>query len=160
MIARRLILNALPLFAALSFGHASADTLNVTQNIARRPELSVAYELIVKAGLQNDLNQSAVTVFIPTNEAFGKLKPADREKITTDANVLKATLKYHVIKGRQTAAAAPTGLVDTLNGAKLEISRAGDFLTLNEALVVTPDLDAGQSVVHVIDSVLVPATKK
>ena len=48
----------------------------------------------------------------------------------------------------------------TLNGAKVALAKAGSFVTVEDALVTTPDLAATNGVVHIIDSVLTPPASR
>ena len=48
----------------------------------------------------------------------------------------------------------------TSTGTEIATSRAGDFVTLEEAMIVQADLPARNGTVHVIDRVLMPPVKK
>ena len=50
--------------------------------------------------------------------------------------------------------------VRTSTGTEIATSRAGDFVTLEEAMIVQADLPARNGTVHVIDRVLMPPVKK
>ena len=77
-----------------------------------------------------------------------------------DPEALKALLNYHVVpsvlKSKDITGGAQLA---TANGAKVSVSKAGDFVTVDEALVIAADQPAGQGVVHVIDRVLTPPKK-
>jgi uncharacterized surface protein with fasciclin (FAS1) repeats len=148
---------ALPQFAAAA---DQADT--VVSVAAKAPELSTFYRLIDKAGLTSALAAGELTVFAPTDEAFKAMPAAKLQKLEDDAELLKTTLTYHVV-----ASATPTSKIGdnatlpSLQGAKLSISKAGDFVTVDEAMVIKADIAAGTSVIHEIDRVLqAPAPKK
>ena len=96
------------------------------------------------------------TVFAPTNAAFGALPAATRAQLSQDPQRLKAILLYHVIPGRVPAAEVKAGPAKSAQGANLALSRSGDFVTVDDALVSTPDIAATNGVVHVIDRVLQP----
>ncbi len=115
------------------------------------------------AGLADALSEEGpFTVFAPTDEAFANLpagtvasllKPENRDKLV-------AILKYHVVPGRiysEAAVAAKTA--KTLQGQSLNITTVGGTAKINEAQLMTTDLDASNGVIHVIDSVLLPPTK-
>ncbi|MEO5721814.1 MAG: fasciclin domain-containing protein [Chthoniobacterales bacterium] len=102
------------------------------------------------------------TVFAPTDEAFNKLpkgtvegllKPENKEK-------LAALLAYHVMKGEVMAKDVKTMMAPTSNGADLDIKVKGDTVMVNDAKVVKADVKASNGVIHVIDKVLMPPTKK
>jgi transforming growth factor-beta-induced protein len=129
--------------------------------------LSTLVQALTKANLVEALNgDGPFTVFAPTNEAFAALLTA-QEVDSLDALITKLgaeavadILKYHVVSG---VAAKSTDLtngqeVTTLQGSKIKITIADGKVSLNDgaATVTTPDVEAANGVVHVIDKVLLP----
>ena len=115
------------------------------------------------AGLVDALSgEKALTVFAPTDEAFGKLpkgtvdsllKPENKEK-------LKAILLYHVVEGRvYSEDALKAKSAATLQGGKVEITVKDGAAYINGAKILATDIDAGNGVIHVIDSVILPPAK-
>lgn len=113
------------------------------------------------AGLVDALKGSGpFTVFAPTDEAFAKLpagtvdsllKPENKEK-------LKAILLYHVVSGN-----VPASKVLKLNGRSVKTLQGGAIkvrtkhgVKVNDAKVITTDVNASNGVIHVIDTVLIP----
>jgi uncharacterized surface protein with fasciclin (FAS1) repeats len=100
------------------------------------------------------------TVFAPTDEAFAKLPAGTVESLLNDIPKLTAILTYHVIAGQVMAADVMTmdgQAAATVNGATLAISTK-DGVKLNDTTnVVTTDIACTNGVIHVIDSVLLPA---
>jgi uncharacterized surface protein with fasciclin (FAS1) repeats len=47
----------------------------------------------------------------------------------------------------------------TVNGANVALSKAGDFVTVESAAVVTPNMVATNGVIHTVDTVLMPPKK-
>ena len=102
------------------------------------------------------------TVFAPTDEAFAKLpagtladllKPENKSKLT-------AILTYHVVPGKVMASQV-TGLTSakTVNGQSLKIAVKDGAVMIDTARVVKTDIAATNGVIHVIDTVLLPAAK-
>ncbi|MBH2019043.1 fasciclin domain-containing protein [Polaromonas sp.] len=147
---------------AVLAGCASAPSpVSVAGTVAARPQLSTLNSLIVKAGLTDTLQGTGpFTVFAPTNEAFAKVPAKTMEALASDPAKLKAVLTYHVISGKLMVADIKNGNSKTLNGANLALSRAGDFVTVEDALVQTPDIAASNGVVHVVDGVLLPPASR
>lgn len=147
---------------ALLAGCASVKTpLSVTDTLAGQPELSTLNSLVTKAGLSDTLRGAGpFTVFAPSNAAFAKVPAKILEALSNDPAQLKAVLTYHVVPGKLMVADVKNGDSKTVNGASLALSRAGDFLTVEDALVQTPNLVATNGVVHVVDSVLLPPVKR
>ena len=131
-----------------------ADTLAIT------PELSTLSSMVVKAGLTDTLKGTGpFTVFAPTNAAFDKVPTKTMDELRKDAAKLKAVLTYHVLPGKLMAADIKNSNAKTVNGANLALSKAGDFVTVEDGLVQVADLPATNGVVHIIDSVLIPPAK-
>lgn len=139
----------------------STPAATVTALTEQTPELGTFNKLVRQAGLQATLEASGpVTVFAPTDAAFKALPPATLDKLSRDPEFLKSVLSYHVVPGLTRAADIEGAkALATANGARVNVSRAGDFVTVDEALVTRADLPAGNGVVHVVDGVLLPPKK-
>lgn len=112
------------------------------------------------AGLADVLSTGGpFTVFAPTDAAFAKLpagtvesllKPENREK-------LAAILKYHVVAGRVFAdQALAAGTATTLEGSAVAVKPGRGGATVQNARIVTTDIQASNGVIHVIDTVILP----
>ena len=147
-------------FTAIAFlaGCASGPrAVSVADTLASQPTLSTLNGLVAKAGLTDTLKGTGpFTVFAPTNDAFSKVPAATLQALANDPVKLKAVLSYHVLPGKVMAADVKNGNSKTVNGADLALSRAGDFVTVDDALVQTPDISATNGIVHIVDGVLMP----
>lgn len=143
---------------ALLAGCASGSSpVSVADTLAARPQLSTLNGLVAKAGLVDTLKGTGpFTVFAPSNEAFAKVPSATMQALAADPAKLKAVLTYHVVAGKVMAADVKNGNSKTVNGANLALSKAGEFVTVEDALVQTADISATNGVVHIVDSVLIP----
>ena len=160
LLNRRLLLAAAAL-ASFSGCATYSGPMSVADTIAGKPELSILSSLIMKTGLTETLKSAGpFTVFAPTNAAFAKVPTKTMDELGKDPAKLKAVLTYHVIAAKVMAADVKNGNAKTVNGASLAVSKAGDFVTLEDAIVQTADLVATNGVVHEIDSVLIPPNKK
>jgi uncharacterized surface protein with fasciclin (FAS1) repeats len=113
------------------------------------------------AGLLEALkSEGPFTVFAPTDDAFAKIPPQTLSELLQPENKEKLTaiLTYHVVPGRVTAHdVANLNSATTLQGQTVKISKQ-DGVKINDAKVIAPDVEATNGVIHVIDSVLMPAT--
>ena len=159
---RRLLSCAVISFAGLMTGCASVPApLNVADTIAKTPALSTLNGLVASAGLTDALKADGpFTMFAPSNEAFQAVPSKTMEDLAKHPEKLKDVLNYHVVAGKTLAANVKNSKVKSLNGAELELSKAGDFVTVESAAVTTADLSATNGVVHIIDTVLIPPAKK
>jgi len=158
---------------ALSLGVAPnvmADHCQATTHTANKPVEKDIVDTAVAAGsfktLAAALNAAGLvdalkgegpfTVFAPTDEAFAKLPEGTVEALLKDKEKLTAILTYHVVPGKVTSAdVVKLESAKTLQGSELKIS-AKDGVKINDAKVVKADVLAGNGVIHVIDSVLLP----
>jgi transforming growth factor-beta-induced protein len=111
------------------------------------------------AGLVETLKgKGPFTVFAPTDEAFAKLPAGTVETLLKPENKdkLVAILTYHVVAGNVKAAdVVKLKSAETVLGRTVAID-ARDGVKINNAKVVKADIDCGNGVIHVIDSVLLP----
>ena len=116
------------------------------------------------AGLVETLSGDApLTVFAPTDDAFATALEAlglTAEELLADTETLGSILTYHVVAGEVDAATAISldgQSAPTVNGAEINISVVDGMVMINDATVVQPDVEASNGIIHVIDSVLLPA---
>jgi uncharacterized surface protein with fasciclin (FAS1) repeats len=114
---------------------------------------------IKAAGLVETLKgKGPFTVFAPTDEAFAKLPAGTVESLLKPENKdkLVAILTYHVVAGNVKAAdVMKLKSAETVLGQSVAID-ATDGVKINNANVVEADIDCGNGVIHVIDTVLLP----
>jgi uncharacterized surface protein with fasciclin (FAS1) repeats len=97
------------------------------------------------------------TVFAPTDDAFAKLPAGTVEGLLNDIPTLTRILTYHVISGKIMAAeAAKLTSATTVQGGEIKID-ASNGVKINDARVITADIEASNGVIHAIDTVLMPA---
>ena len=157
IFSNRRNLIAAAVVATLSGCATQSGPVSVADTLAARPELSTLSSLVVKAGLTDTLKGTGpFTVFAPTNAAFAKVPAKTMDDIGKDPARLKAVLTYHVVPGKVMAADVKNSNAKTVNGANIALSKAGTFVTVEDGLVQTADLQATNGVVHMIDSVLIP----
>ena len=114
---------------------------------------------LTAAGLIDTLKgKGPFTVFAPTDEAFAKIPKADLDALLKDKAKLTAVLTYHVVPGKVMAKDVKAGKVKTVQGSELTISTTAG-VKVDNATVVKTDIGADNGVIHVIDSVILPADK-
>ena len=97
------------------------------------------------------------TVFAPTDEAFAKLPAGTVEALLKDVPKLKKILTYHVVSGKVMAAdVTKLKSATTVEGSDVKID-ASSGVKINDSTVTTPDVAADNGVIHIIDTVLIPA---
>jgi uncharacterized surface protein with fasciclin (FAS1) repeats len=160
MIPRRLIL-ATSLVALLAGCATTQTPVPVADALARDPQLSTLAGLVQKAGLTDTLRGAGpFTVFAPTNDAFKAVPQKTLEELAANPARLRAVLTYHVLPAKVSSAEVKVGNVKTVEGGNLALSKAGAFVTVEEAMVQTPDIAATNGVIHTIDRVLIPPVRR
>ena len=110
------------------------------------------------AGLVDTLKGAGpFTVFAPTDEAFAKLPEGTVEALLKDIPKLTKILTYHVVSGKVLAAdVVNLKSAKTVEGSEAKID-ASNGVKINDSTVTTADVAADNGVIHIIDSVLLPA---
>lgn len=158
------ILRCTALMGAISLAMAGCATtsrpVNLADSIANNPSLSTFNTLVAQSGLSETLKSGGpYTVFAPTNDAFKAVPAATMADLSKHPEKLKDVLNYHITSGKLMAADVKNSEAKTLNGTNVALSKAGDFVTVENAAVVLADLSATNGVVHTIDTVLMPPKK-
>ena len=114
------------------------------------------------AGLVDTLKgEGPFTVFAPGDEAFAALPEGTVESLLEDpTGALTDILLFHVVPGKVMAEAVlgmDGEMVETAGGEMLEIGVTDAGVTVNGVNVVATDIETSNGVIHVIESVLIPA---
>ena len=105
--------------------------------------------------------EGSFTVFAPNDDAFAKLPEGVFESLLSSPISVQSVLAYHMLDGAVMAADIADGaMIPSLLGAPLTFAVGEDgTVTVNgEVVVVTADIVASNGVIHVIDTVLIPAS--
>ncbi|XP_052257921.1 transforming growth factor-beta-induced protein ig-h3-like isoform X2 [Dreissena polymorpha] len=104
------------------------EALNIVE-LASKKNYSEFLKLLERAGLKKDLALAEnITVFVPSNEAMQSLPSNVVAKVTSDVELLKETLKYHVVPDAFSCRALYNNkLLDTLEGTSLRINEYSTF---------------------------------
>ncbi|MEZ4769216.1 MAG: fasciclin domain-containing protein [Caldilineales bacterium] len=111
------------------------------------------------AGLEDALRgEGPLTVFAPTDEAFAALPEGTVESLLANPEELTKILLYHVADGKLMATdVVERGFIPTLLERSLTVTAVGSDVQVNNAKVIAADVEASNGVIHVIDTVLIPA---
>ncbi|MCU0718292.1 MAG: fasciclin domain-containing protein [Pirellula sp.] len=115
------------------------------------------------AGLAETLSgEGPFTVFAPTDAAFAKIPEATLKDLLKPENKdkLVAILTYHVVPGRVfSEGALEAKSAKTVQGSSVKITVKDGAAYVENAKIVTTDINAGNGVIHVIDTVIMPPSK-
>jgi len=135
---------------------------DVVETANQAGSFRVFVQALVATGLKRTLQKHGpYTIFAPVDDAFVKMPQAKLKYLFKIENreFLKSVLRNHIIDGELLS----TDLKrrdETLSIKDEELSiEARARLSVNEALVIAPDLKASNGILHGIDSVLMPQTQ-
>jgi uncharacterized surface protein with fasciclin (FAS1) repeats len=131
---------------------------DIVDTAIKAGSFSTLVSAVQAAGLVDTLKGAGpFTVFAPTDEAFAKLPAGTVEGLLKDIPQLKKILTYHVVSGKVMAAdVVKLKSAKTVEGSDVTID-ASNGVKVNTATVTTPDVETDNGVIHIIDSVLLPA---
>eukprot|EP00965_Chrysotila_dentata_P193513 6175818-Pleurochrysis_carterae.AAC.1 len=108
--------------------------------------------------------EGSYTLFAPTDAAFVKIAPTPEalQAIVADVPALTRILQYHLLSTAVESSALSNGLeVRTVLGQKISFDLSGTTPIIvgatNGANITATDIAASNGVIHVIDTVLIPA---
>ncbi len=160
---------AAAVLATVSAAPASAQSYgmkvkpDIVEIAASAGSFNTLVAAVKAAGLVETLKgKGPFTVFAPTDEAFAKLPKGTVESLLKPENVeqLRAILTYHVVPGKVMASQV-VGMksAKTVQGQALAISLMDGTAMVDKAKVIKTDIEASNGVIHVIDTVMLPATE-
>ncbi len=141
---------------------AAATQGDIVAVAAGAGQFNTLVAAVKAAGLVETLQSPGpFTVFAPTDEAFAKLPAGTLDSLLLPENKAKlvAILTYHVVAGEVLAAdVVNLSSAATVEGQSVQITASDSGVRVNDAKVVGTDVMASNGVIHVIDSVLIPAS--
>ena len=131
---------------------------NIVEIAAGFDQFKTLVAAVKAAGLVETLQGAGpFTVFAPTDDAFAKLPAGTVEGLLQDLPKLNRVLTYHVVAGKVMAKdVAGVKSAKTVEGGELRVD-ANHGVKINNATVTKADVEASNGVIHVIDTVLIPA---
>ncbi|MFD1635759.1 fasciclin domain-containing protein [Evansella tamaricis] len=150
---------SLVLLSSMTIGVFADAEDDIVDTAIAAGDFDILVAAVEAAGLVNALKgDGPFTVFAPTDEAFAALLQdlnIEAADLLGSEN-LADILLYHVVEGKVMSSDLEDGMeATTLNGQSVTISINSD-VKVTEANVVTPDVEASNGVIHIIDAVLVP----
>ncbi|MGI1662531.1 fasciclin domain-containing protein [Palleronia sp. KMU-117] len=150
------------LTAATALGSAAfamSHSKDIVDTAVEAGSFTTLVAAVQAAGLVDTLKgEGPFTVFAPTDEAFAALPEGTVESLLLPENrdQLVAILTYHVVPGKVMSGDLTNGMeAATVQGANVTIMTEGG-VKVNEANVVSADIEASNGVIHVIDAVILP----
>jgi len=156
-------------------GAAMYPSKNIVENAVNSKDHTTLVDAVKAADLVATLQSDGpFTVFAPTNAAFDKLPKGTVETLVKPENKkqLQTILTYHVLAGNFSATDIVTAITKgggkatftTVSGGNLTAMLKGKNVIIKDengatAKVTIADVNQSNGVIHVIDSVVLPASK-
>ena len=148
-------------------GAAMFPSKNIVENAVNSKDHTTLVAAVKAAGLVDTLqSKGPFTVFAPTNAAFGKLPAGTVDTLVKPENkaTLTKILTYHVVPGKLAAADLKDGMkLKTAEGEQLTVKHDGVKVWIVDAkggtsMVTISNVNQSNGVIHVVDTVLMPAS--
>jgi len=163
---------ALPLAATATTGAADTcssstkATASTEKNIVETALAAGNFTTLAAALQAGDLvetlqGKGPFTVFAPTDEAFAQIPKETLKALLEKKNkgTLQTILTYHVVPGRVAAKdVVKLSSAAAVNGQRLPIRTGDAGVSVAGAMVTVTDIQCSNGIIHVIDSVMMPAT--
>ena len=121
--------------------------------------LSVALEITGLADTLGGSTRSSFTIFAPSDAAFDEMQSELVQCLLKPEHVdsLNYLLMHHILQGTFFIGNLVPGRITGMSGEALSIGIKSDGVYINEMQsVVSPDIEASNGVIHIIDGVLIP----
>jgi uncharacterized surface protein with fasciclin (FAS1) repeats len=158
---RKTLLTTIAAVAVAGSAWAGSYKKDIVDTAAAAGTFETLLAAATAAGLVDTLKgDGPLTVFAPTDDAFAALPEGTVESLLKPENKdqLVAVLTYHVVPGKVMS----TDLKDDMTAATVQ---GGDItidldsgVMINDASVVTADIEASNGVIHIIDKVILPTS--
>jgi uncharacterized surface protein with fasciclin (FAS1) repeats len=148
-------------------GAAMFPSKNIIQNAVNSKDHTTLVAAVKAAGLVETLEgKGPFTVFAPTNTAFGKLPAGTVDSLVKPENkaTLTKILTYHVVPGKLEASSLTDGKkLKTVEGDELTVKHQDGKVWIVDAkggtsMVTIANVNQSNGVIHVVDTVLMPAS--
>ena len=138
---------------------------NIVDILAEDEDFDSFYDAVIAAGLADSLAAAdhTFTVFVPREQDFNQLEAANPGALNflmaDPEGDLASVVHHHVVEGEWTRSEiAEVESLTTVDGEELAITVVDGVPFVDGAEIVTADIAAKNGLIHVIDSVLLPAT--
>ena len=132
--------------------------------IAQKDNLKLLSAAIARAGLATEFNQSLITIFAPSDDAFRAGGYANEAAVSAAPVAdLQRILRYHIVKSRIDQSAMPTR-VNTVYETALADNQLSVYknsmtdISVNQAKIIEGDIPTVGAALHIINALLKPAT--
>ncbi len=142
-----------------SMTEEATEMPNIATIVVEAGQFNTLATLLEAADLVEVLQgEGPFTVFAPTDEAFAALPEGTLEELLLPQNkeMLVSILTYHVVPGAVLSTDLKSGEVTTVEGSDVAVEVTEKGITVDEANVISANIEASNGVIHVINKVILP----
>ncbi|MER3478156.1 MAG: hypothetical protein C4287_18950 [Leptolyngbya sp. ERB_1_2] len=146
-----------------SYSMSGSENQSIDQIVRTSPSFELFNALLRVADSNGTFSQLAgdsnYTVFAPTDEALAAIPPATFKTLVQPENraLLIQVLENHIVKGKVSSADLTAKEVRSLSGNALAPQGGSGSLTIGNAQVVGPDIQASNGIIHAVNQPIIPA---
>ena len=133
---------------------------NIINQLNETGKFTKLNETLTKSGLSKNLEgDGPFTIFAPLDDAFAAISAQTYYGLLREENKEKLVniLGRHVFSKKITSSEINGGIkIKAINGEEITIKKVNGIVYINEAEVVTADIEAPNGVIHFINRVLQP----
>ena len=120
-------------------------------------DLNTFADLLEISGLAAEVDAAmSLTIFAPSDDAFAELPGFLIDYLSNNLELLQQILQYHMLPEAATSDSLPSGDIAGITGPLLSIQLDEMGVSVNVASVTEAEIAVGNTVLHIIDRVLVP----
>ena len=138
----------------------SITSANIINKLNETGKFNKLNETLTKSGLNKNLeDEGPFTVFAPLDDAFAAISAQTYYGLLREENKQKLVniLGRHVFSKKITSSEIDGEIkLKAINGEEITIKKVNGIVYINEAEVVTADIEASNGVIHFINRVLQP----
>ena len=138
----------------------SITSANIINKLNETGKFTKLNETLTKSGLNKNLEgDGPFTVFAPLDDAFAEISAQTYYGLLREENKQKLVniLGRHVFSKKITSSEIDGEIkLKAINGEEITIKKVNGIVYINEAEVVTADIEASNGVIHFINRVLQP----
>ena len=138
----------------------SITSANIINKLNETGKFTKLNETLTKSGLNKNLEgDGPFTVFAPLDDAFAAISAQTYYGLLREENKQKLVniLGRHVFSKKITSSEIDGEIkLKAINGEEITIKKVNGIVYINEAEVVTADIEASNGVIHFINRVLQP----
>ena len=143
-------------------GTGTTVVVSAVEYITQKDNLNLLEAAVNRAGLASEFNKSQITIFAPSDDAFKAAGYASEAAVSAAPVAdLQRILRYHLVNSKIDQSSIPTSVntdyQTSLANTQISVYKTSlTDISVNQSKIIQGDLPVTNSVVHIINQVLMP----